>query len=76
MPAVTGREWNDKSLTLVSSKSPAHPGPADGQGGVMNGLTALAPWWLLALVDLVVGGLCVVLAMRPRRCTAAARRPA
>ncbi|MFF5185924.1 hypothetical protein ACFY30_19490 [Streptomyces sp. NPDC000345] len=41
----------------------------------MDGLTALAPWWLPALVDLTVGGVCVVLAMRPRRRTTA-RRPA
>ncbi|MEU9396382.1 hypothetical protein AB0D86_41090 [Streptomyces sp. NPDC048324] len=33
----------------------------------MNGLTMLAPWWLLATVDLVVGGLCLALALRPRR---------
>ncbi|MEU2057723.1 hypothetical protein [Streptomyces bungoensis] len=31
----------------------------------MNGLHTLAPWWLPALVDLVVGGLCVALALRP-----------
>ncbi|WP_269809368.1 hypothetical protein [Streptomyces triticisoli] len=41
----------------------------------MDGLTALAPWWLLALVDLTVGGVCIALAMRPRRRTTA-RRPA
>ncbi|MFC8835821.1 universal stress protein [Streptomyces griseoincarnatus] len=53
---------------------PAH-GPT---GGVMNGLHTLAPWWLLALVDLVVGGLCLALALRPRRrrTTTAVRRPA
>ncbi|WP_063611405.1 hypothetical protein [Streptomyces sp. 142MFCol3.1] len=46
-------------------------------GGVTNGLTALAPWWLLALVDLVVGCLCLALALRPRlRRTTAVRRPA
>ncbi|MFE9774037.1 hypothetical protein ACFYOV_20660 [Streptomyces sp. NPDC005931] len=42
----------------------------------MDGLTALAPWWLLAAVDLTVGGLCVALATRPRRRSATARRPA
>ncbi|MET9394565.1 hypothetical protein ABZY20_29880 [Streptomyces sp. NPDC006624] len=42
----------------------------------MHGLTALAPWWLPALVDLVVGGLCVALATRPRRRAATARRSA
>ncbi|MER6411019.1 hypothetical protein ABT273_07745 [Streptomyces humidus] len=42
---------------------------------MMNGLYALAPWWLTALVDLVVGGLCLALALRPRRRTAV-RRPA
>ena len=43
----------------------------------MNGLHALAPWWLLALVDLVVGGLCLALALRPRRRrTTDLRRPA
>ncbi|MDR6978280.1 hypothetical protein J2X68_005005 [Streptomyces sp. 3330] len=41
----------------------------------MNGLHALAPWWLLALVDLAVSGLCLALALRPRRRTAV-RRPA
>ncbi|MDW8808407.1 hypothetical protein P1P68_27365 [Streptomyces scabiei] len=43
----------------------------------MNGLHALAPWWLPALVDLAVGGLCLALALalRPRRRTAV-RRPA
>ncbi|MFE1442682.1 hypothetical protein [Streptomyces sp. NPDC058739] len=40
----------------------------------MTGLTGLAPWWLLALVDLAVGGVCVAVAMRPRRRTA--RQPA
>ncbi|MCF4136441.1 hypothetical protein L1856_05435 [Streptomyces sp. Tue 6430] len=40
----------------------------------MNGLNVLAPWWLPALVDLVVGSLCVALALRPRRRTAV-RRP-
>ncbi|MFI0514177.1 hypothetical protein ACH3Y9_29295 [Streptomyces sp. WSLK1-5] len=39
-----------------------------------NGLHALAPWWLLALVDLVVGGL--ALALRPRRRRTTVRRPA
>ncbi|WP_406728322.1 hypothetical protein WJ438_32065 [Streptomyces sp. GD-15H] len=43
---------------------------------MLDGLTGPAPWWLLALVDLAVGSLCVALAMRPRRRTAAARRPA
>ena len=43
----------------------------------MNGLHAPAPWWLLALVDLVVGGLCLALALRPRRRrTTDLRRPA
>ncbi|MGW2210712.1 hypothetical protein [Streptomyces sp. NPDC001781] len=30
----------------------------------MTGLSALAPWWLLALVDLAVGSVCVAVAMR------------
>ncbi|WP_340381037.1 hypothetical protein U5640_33980 [Streptomyces sp. SS7] len=42
----------------------------------MNGLHVLAPWWLLALVDLVVGGLCLVLVLRPRRHHTTDRRPA
>ncbi|MFE1326611.1 hypothetical protein [Streptomyces sp. NPDC058741] len=42
----------------------------------MSALTALAPWWLLALVDLVVVGLWLALARRPRRRAAAARRSA
>ncbi len=33
----------------------------------MDGLAAPAPWWLPALVALVVGVLCVVLALRPPR---------
>lgn len=31
----------------------------------MDALTVLAPWWLLALVHLALGGLCVVLALYP-----------
>lgn len=41
----------------------------------MNGLHTLAPWWLPALVNLVAGGLCLALALRPRGRTAV-RRPA
>ncbi len=28
-------------------------------------MSMLAPWWLPAMVDLVVGGLCLALALRP-----------
>ncbi|MEV0303468.1 hypothetical protein [Streptomyces prasinus] len=35
----------------------------------MTGLSGLAPWWLPAAVDLAVGGVCIALAMRPRRRT-------
>ncbi|MFJ9119214.1 MULTISPECIES: hypothetical protein [Streptomyces] len=37
-------------------------------------MSMLAPWWLPATVDLVVGGLCLALALRPRRSARPAMR--
>ncbi|MER6678971.1 hypothetical protein [Streptomyces sp. NPDC000983] len=71
----SGRPVPGRGVQCVDPRPtpPAHRRPADGRGSVMDTLTALAPSWLPAAVDRTVGGMCVALAMRPRRRTTASR---